>query len=120
VLLLNEVQAKRKIIRALDEIKRIVKRVREGWPEVEIWFRGDSDFSRDEIMTRCEQTEGVEYLFSRAENRRLEKLLAEEMAEAKKEFEVTGRAAHVFGDFQFQELFLAIYRRLREMEPMRC
>ena len=43
-------------------IKRIVKRVRERWPEVEIWFRGDSDFSRDEIMTWCEQTESVEYL----------------------------------------------------------
>jgi Transposase DDE domain group 1 len=29
---------------ALDEIKRIVKQLRERWPEVEIWFRGDSDF----------------------------------------------------------------------------
>jgi len=27
--------------RALDEIKRNVKRVREDWPEVEIRFRGD-------------------------------------------------------------------------------
>jgi len=90
--------------RALDEIKRIVKRVREGWPEVEIWFRGDSDFSRDEIMTWCEQTEGVQYLFGQAKNQRLEKLLAAEMAEAKKEFEVTGRAARVFGDFQYQTL----------------
>ena len=90
--------------RALDEIKRIVKQLREGWPEVEIWFRGDSDFSRDEIMTWCEQTEGVEYLFGQAKNQRLEKLLAAEMAEAKKEFEVAGRAARVFGDFQYQTL----------------
>jgi DDE family transposase len=89
---------------ALDEIKRIVKRVRERWPEVEIWFRGDSGFSRDDIMTWCEQTEGVEYLFGQAKNQRLEKSLAAEMAGAKKEFEATGRAARVFGDFQYQTL----------------
>jgi len=89
---------------ALDEIERIVKRLREHWPEVEIWFRGDSDFSRDEIMTWCEQTEGVGYLFGQARNQRLEKLLQAEMAEAKKEFETTGRAARVFGDFQYQTL----------------
>ena len=46
--------------RALDEIKLVVKRARERWPEVEIWSRGDSDFSRDEIMTWREQTEGVQ------------------------------------------------------------
>jgi hypothetical protein len=89
---------------ALDEIKRIVKRVRERWPEVRIWFRGDAGFSRDEIMTWCEQTEGVDYLFGQAKNQRLEKLLQSEMAEAKKEFEATGRAARVFGDFQYQTL----------------
>jgi len=89
---------------ALDEIKRIVKRVRERWPEVGIWFRGDSGFSRDEIMTWCEQTEGVEYIFGQAKNQRLEKLLEAEMAEAKKKFEATGQAARVFGDFQYQTL----------------
>src|SRR5262249_50666388 len=89
---------------ALDEIERIVKRLRERWPEVEIWFRGDSDFSREEIMTWCEQTERVEYIFGQARNQRLEKLLQAETAEAKKKFETTGRAARVFGDFQYQTL----------------
>jgi len=89
---------------ALDEIKRMVKRLRERWPEVRIWFRGDSGFSRDEIMSWCEQTEGVEYLFGQARNQRLEKRLGAEMAEAKKGFEATGQAARVFGDFQYQTL----------------
>ena len=89
---------------ALDEIKRIVKRLRERWPEVRIWFRGDSGFSREEIMTWCEQTEGVDYLFGQARNQRLEKLLQTEMAEAKKQFEATGQAARVFRDFQYQTL----------------
>jgi hypothetical protein len=89
---------------ALSEIKRIVARLRERWPEVRIWFRGDSGFSRDEIMTWCEESERVEYLFGQAKNQRLEKLLGAAMAEAKKEFEATGRAARVFGDFQYQTL----------------
>lgn len=89
---------------ALDEIKRIVSRLREPWPQTRIWFRGDSGFSRDEIMTWCEQTEGLDYLFGQAKNQRLEKLLAKEMAEAKQQFEATGRAARVFGDFQYQTL----------------
>jgi hypothetical protein len=89
---------------ALEDIKLIVKRLREHWPEVSIWFRGDSGFSRDDIMTWCEDTEGVEYLFGQAKNKRLEKLLAEEMAEAKKKFESTGQAARVFGDFRYETL----------------
>jgi len=54
-------------------------------------------------MTWCESNE-VDYLLGQAKNKRLEKLLQAEMAEAKKEFETTGRAARVFGDFQYQTL----------------
>ena len=88
---------------ALNEIERIVKRLRAEWPGVRIWLRGDSGFSRDEIMTWCEGNE-VDYLLGQAKNKRLEKLLQAEMAEAKKEFEATGQAARVFGDFQYQTL----------------
>jgi hypothetical protein len=90
--------------RALEEMKRIVKRLREHWPEVRIRFRGDSAFSREEIMSWCEQTEGIEYLFGQAKNQRLQKLLAVEMEEAKQKFAATGQAARVFGDFQYQTL----------------
>ncbi len=76
--------------------------MRAAWPEVEIWVRGDSDFSRDEIMTWCEQEKGVEDLCGQAKNQRLEKLLAAEMEEAKKKFEETGHPARVFGDLQYQ------------------
>ena len=55
------------------------------------------------MKTWCESNE-VDYLFGQAKNKRLEKLLQGEMAEAKKEFETTGRAARVFGDFQSQTL----------------
>jgi hypothetical protein len=39
---------------ALDEIQRIVKQVREKWPQVQFILRGDSGFSREAIMTWCE------------------------------------------------------------------
>src|SRR5215475_4670699 len=89
---------------ALEEMKRIVNRLREQWPEVRIRFRGDSAFSRDEIMSWCEKTKNIEYLFGQAKNQRLQKLLAGEMEEAKQKYTATGQAARVFGDLQYQTL----------------
>ena len=37
-----------------QELERIVKKLREAWPEVRIIVRGDSGFCRDEIMSYCE------------------------------------------------------------------
>jgi Transposase DDE domain group 1 len=88
---------------ALAEIKRIVRSLRERWPEIKIWVRGDSGFSREEIMAWCEHND-VDYLFGQARNQRLEKMLSVEMAEAKKLYEATGQAARVFGELQYQTL----------------
>ena len=89
---------------ALDEIKRIVIQVRQVWPEVRIILRGDSGFSRDEMMTWCESQEKIDYVFGQAKNERLLKLLRAEMEEAKKQFEVTGIASRVFGEKRYQTL----------------
>ena len=45
----------------VPELKRIVRRLREAWPEVQITVRGDSGFSNDELMTWCEE-EGIDYV----------------------------------------------------------
>ena len=50
---------------ALDEVKRIVKRVREVWPNVKITIRTDSGFCRDEMMAWCEE-DGVDYVLGLA------------------------------------------------------
>jgi hypothetical protein len=89
---------------ALDEIKRIVTQVRETWPGVWIILRGDSGFSRDEMMTWCESQEKIDYVFGQAKNERLLKLLKAEMEEAKKQFEASGKAARVFGEKRYQTL----------------
>ena len=54
----------------VEELARIVAQLRERWPEVRILLRADSGFTRDELMTRCEQN-GVDYLFGPAKNNRL-------------------------------------------------
>jgi hypothetical protein len=89
---------------ALDEIKRIVTQVRQAWPEVRIILRGDSGFSRDEMMTWCETQKQIDYVFGQAKNERLLKLLRAEMEQAKKQFETTGLASRVFGEKRYQTL----------------
>jgi hypothetical protein len=89
---------------ALDEIQRIVKQVRESWPQVRIILRGDSGFSRDAIMTWCESQERVDYVFGQAKNERLLKLLSSEMEAARRQFEATGLATRVFGEKRYQTL----------------
>ena len=90
---------------ALEEIKRIVKRVRERWPAVRIILRGDAGFSSDQIMSWCESPEvRVDYVFGQAKNDRLRRLLGAEMEEARQQFEATGQAARVFGEKRYQTL----------------
>ena len=39
---------------AVDEVARIVARIRARWPKVRIVLRGDSGFCREELMAWCE------------------------------------------------------------------
>ena len=62
----------------VPELKGIVRRLREAWPQVRITVCGDSDFSKDELMLWCE-TEGVDYVFDLAQNSRLKSPIATAM-----------------------------------------
>jgi hypothetical protein len=86
---------------SLQHIQRIVQRIREAWPNVEIVLRADSGFCRDYLMRWCEAN-GVDYLFGLAKNRRLLRVLGREMQEAKEEFVRTGQPARVFKDFEYR------------------
>jgi hypothetical protein len=66
---------------SLEEIDRIVARIRSRWPEVRIVLRADSGFARDGLMTWCEGN-GVDYLFGLARNTRLVAEIEAELAEA--------------------------------------
>ena len=51
----------------VEELERIVGRIRKRWPGVEIWLRGDSGFCRDQLLAWCE-AQGVEYVLGIAQN----------------------------------------------------
>ena len=88
---------------ALDEVRRIVARLRARWPKVRIVLRGDSGFCREELMAWCEAEENhVDFLFGLARNTRLQKIVGKQMQEAKLEHAATGNAARVFTEFDYQ------------------
>jgi hypothetical protein len=86
---------------ALEEVQRIVKRLRFTWPEVKIILRADSGFCRDALMSWCEKN-GVGYVFGLAKNDRLVQKLRKLMKEAEGEWKKTGRPARRFLDFRYR------------------
>jgi hypothetical protein len=71
---------------ALAILKRIVKRLREKWPSVEIEIRADAGFAVPEIYDYCEK-EGVGYTIGLISNPRLEALAQDLLGRAKRESE---------------------------------
>ena len=86
---------------AVDEVARIVERVRQAWPSVSIVVRGDSGFCRDELMHWCE-VHVVDYVIGLAKNERLTKHIAPELAQAQTQCQQTEAAARVFADFRYR------------------
>ena len=86
---------------SVEELERIVSRIRQRWPEVQIWIRADSGFAREAIMHWCEQNR-VQYVLGLARNARLEKAIEEEMAQAKWRHEQSGKPERIFKDFSYQ------------------
>jgi hypothetical protein len=85
----------------IEEVARIVAQIRGRWPKVGILLRADSGFTRDDLMTWCEQND-VDYLFGLAKNSRLITEIAAELAEAAEENCQSGRPARRFKDFQYR------------------
>ena len=85
----------------LEELERIVAQIREQWPEVKLVIRADSAFSRDDIMSWCEE-HGVDYVLGLARNARLERIVAGEMEQARAESERIGQPFRSYKDFEYQ------------------
>jgi hypothetical protein len=88
---------------SVEEVARIVAHIRRAWPRVRITLRGDSGFAREALMAWCEANH-VDYVFGLAGNRRLEKEMTGELAQAKALCEASGKTARVFRDFRYQTL----------------
>jgi hypothetical protein len=84
-----------------EELARLIRRIRESWPQTQLIVRGDSGFCREALMSWCE-THDVDYLFGIAKNSRLKAAIAAEMAQARVQYEASGEAARVFKDFRYR------------------
>ena len=74
------------------ELERIVRRIRQRWPQAAIVVRGDAGFCRDTLMTWCEQR-GVDYVLGLARNSRLLGQIRRQLRQAGKACARTGQAA---------------------------
>lgn len=83
---------------AVEEVARIVARIRARWPRVRILLRADSGFAREALMAWCEANR-VDYLFGLQRNERLEERIAGQMIEAELASAASGKPARLFADF---------------------
>lgn len=71
---------------AWEELQRVIKQIRQHWGDVGILVRGDSAYSREEIMSWCESQTGVDYVFGLAQNSRLIQMTQPTQNRAKQEY----------------------------------
>ena len=88
---------------AVEEIARIVARIRRRWPRTRILLRGDSGFAREALMAWCEANR-VDFLFGLARNERLEQAINAELMLASLDSTSSGRPARRFKDFMWSTL----------------
>lgn len=86
---------------SVEALTRIVARIRERFPRVEILVRADSGFAREKLMRWCEEN-GVEYVLGLARNARLERALRKHLQRAAVRHARSGRPERCFRDFRYE------------------
>jgi Transposase DDE domain group 1 len=87
----------------VEEVARIIARIRQAWPRVQILLRADSGFARDELMAWCEAN-SVDYVFGLARNPRLVAELESDLAVVAAEQAETDQPARRFKEFFYATL----------------
>jgi len=88
---------------SIEELERIVERIRAVWPDTRVIVRGDSGFCREWLMSWCEDND-VHFIIGIGQNNRLNKEIEEELALAKALYQCSGKASRVFKDFCYKTL----------------
>jgi Transposase DDE domain group 1 len=88
---------------AVEEVARIIGRIRARWPKTRILLRADSGFAREALMAWCEANR-VDFVFGLARNPRLVEEIAIELLEAEAEASSTGKPARRYKDFRYATL----------------
>jgi len=87
----------------VQELERIIGKIRERWPEVRVIVRGDSGFCTDEIMSWCEGNR-VEYVFGIKKNSRLVKRIEKQLKKVKRKYLISGKPQRLYRDFRYSTL----------------
>ena len=83
---------------AVEEVARVVARIRARWPRTRILLRADSGFARDDLMAWCEEN-GVDFVFGLQKNERLIAMIEGELAQAEARSRRTGEPERRFKSF---------------------
>ena len=71
---------------ALEQLQRIIGLIREKWQDVHIIIRGDSAYSREDIMSWCESQNRIDYILAMATNSQLKLRASDIIAKAKTDY----------------------------------
>ncbi len=86
---------------AVAILRRIVDKLRQEWPAVEIELRADAGFAVPEVYEYCE-AEGIEYVVGMVSNSRLEQLAEPLLERAKAEYGQTEQKVRLLSEFEYQ------------------
>jgi hypothetical protein len=84
----------------VEEVKRLVARIRSRWPNVRILLRADSDFARDALMVWC-KTDDVDFVLGIGKNERLLAEIAPELDRVAAKSARTGMPERRFKSFMW-------------------
>jgi hypothetical protein len=84
----------------IEEVARVVARIRAKWPRTRILLRADSGFARDDLMTWCEEN-GVGFVFGLQQNPRLIAMIEDELARVEAKSRRTGQPERRFKSFMW-------------------
>ena len=82
-------------------LQLLVRRLRQAWPDVKIAIRADSGFCRWRLMRWCD-SHGIGYVLGLARNQALERLAADWIQRAERQFKRTGQPQRIFGTFAYK------------------
>jgi hypothetical protein len=84
----------------IEEVARVVARIRARWPHTPILLRADSGFARDDLMAWCEEN-GVDFVFGLQKNERLIAMIEDELERAEAKSRRTGQPERRFKSFMW-------------------
>jgi hypothetical protein len=83
-------------------VKRVIKYLRQHWPETLIVFRGDAHFSYPEVMEWLDDQDEIKYVLGLTGNARLTKLVQAHLDRATKLYEQTRNEICLYHSFSYQ------------------